>query len=526
MKHVLVPAMLIAALTVPLAAQPPARPPVRTGPQVIAPVEAEQNRPAEVFLIRSRTVLKIWQDYELKAGDVARNAVVISGNATIDGRVAGDLVVVLGDVRLGSTAVVEGTLVVTAGNATIASGAEVRQDLVVVGGILTAPPGFAPRGEHVAIGNAWLAERVRALVPWLTRGLLWGRLIVADLPWVWGVVAFFFIVSLVIALLLHEPVGRCAETLTVKPFSTFFVGLLTLLLAGPVSVLLAASIIGLVVVPFLWCALLLAWTIGKVGVARWLGRAILGRRDPETRLEGLQSFVIGAVVIYLLYWVPLVGLVTWALVGVLGLGAATLTFVAAVRRERPRAPAPTQPTAPPSPPAPPPAPLVPPLPPEPAIGGAATAFSSLGEPPPRVTSAGAAAIAPGGDLSLLPKASFLDRLAAFTLDAVLILLAVAMLNLRQDGGPFFVLFLGYCVAFWTWRGTTIGGIVCNLQVIRTNGQAVRFPDALVRALSSLFSFAALGLGVLWILRDDDRQAWHDKIAGTFVVRVPKAWALI
>ena len=34
-----------------------------------------------------------------------------------------------------------------------------------------------------------------------------------------------------------------------------------------------------------------------------------------------------------------------------------------------------------------------------------------------------------------------------------------------------------------------------------------------------------GIGFLWILRDPERQAWHDRIAGTFVVNVPRNWPI-
>jgi uncharacterized RDD family membrane protein YckC len=50
-------------------------------------------------------------------------------------------------------------------------------------------------------------------------------------------------------------------------------------------------------------------------------------------------------------------------------------------------------------------------------------------------------------------------------------------------------------------------------------------DALVRGLSSVFSLVVLGIGCFWILWDPERQAWHDKIAGTYVVRVPRNWPL-
>ena len=50
-------------------------------------------------------------------------------------------------------------------------------------------------------------------------------------------------------------------------------------------------------------------------------------------------------------------------------------------------------------------------------------------------------------------------------------------------------------------------------------------EALVRSLASIFSIGVLGIGCLWVLRDPEQQAWHDKIAGTFVVKVPRHWPL-
>lgn len=90
------------------------------------------------------------------------------------------------------------------------------------------------------------------------------------------------------------------------------------------------------------------------------------------------------------------------------------------------------------------------------------------------------------------------------------------------------LLLIYFIAFWTWKGTTVGGIVMKLRVVKTNGAPIEAADAIVRALAGVLSFAALGIGVLWILRNDDlaadgrpaRQGWHDKAVGTYVVKEP------
>ena len=129
------------------------------------------------------------------------------------------------------------------------------------------------------------------------------------------------------------------------------------------------------------------------------------------------------------------------------------------------------------------------------------------------------------NLALFPKATFLERLCAFALDVALVFIANGVLDLtRYDGGPILLL-LAYHIGFWTWKGTTIGGIICQLRVVRVNGGHLRFADALVRGLTSLFSIAALALGCLWILKDPERQSWHDKVAGTYVVKVPRNWPL-
>ena len=96
-----------------------------------------------------------------------------------------------------------------------------------------------------------------------------------------------------------------------------------------------------------------------------------------------------------------------------------------------------------------------------------------------------------------------------------------MLDLTRHDGYFPLMLLAYHVAFWAWKGTTLGGIICNLRVVGTHGGELRFVDALVRGLSSVFSIAALGIGCLWMLQDAERQMWHDKIAGTLVVKVPR-----
>ena len=89
-----------------------------------------------------------------------------------------------------------------------------------------------------------------------------------------------------------------------------------------------------------------------------------------------------------------------------------------------------------------------------------------------------------------------------------------------------LLFLAYFIGFYVWRGTTLGGLVLGLKVVRLDGRPIDFACALVRGLGAVFSGIAAGLGFFWCAWDTERQTWHDKLAGTVVVRVEKMQPLV
>ena len=76
------------------------------------------------------------------------------------------------------------------------------------------------------------------------------------------------------------------------------------------------------------------------------------------------------------------------------------------------------------------------------------------------------------------------------------------------------------------KGTTIGRIVLKLKAVRLDGQPITFPVALVRGLAAAFSVVVFFLGFLWIAWDKEKQSWHDKIADTALVRLPRTQSLV
>jgi uncharacterized RDD family membrane protein YckC len=75
----------------------------------------------------------------------------------------------------------------------------------------------------------------------------------------------------------------------------------------------------------------------------------------------------------------------------------------------------------------------------------------------------------------------------------------------------------YYIFFWTIAGQTPGKGIMGLRILPRRGGKLKLARAILRYLGYYLSIIPFGLGILWILVDDRRLAWHDKLAGTCVV---------
>lgn len=69
------------------------------------------------------------------------------------------------------------------------------------------------------------------------------------------------------------------------------------------------------------------------------------------------------------------------------------------------------------------------------------------------------------------------------------------------------------------NGKTLGGMVLGIRVVPADGGgSVSIGKALIRTVVAYISGLVLVLGYLWMLWDSNKQTWHDKAAGTYVVK--------
>ena len=516
-------------------------------------------------------VVSIGHSSHLESGQRADSVVSVFGSSTSDGE-AEDVVSVIGNTRVtgpvGDTAVavmgntfvdakVNGNVIAVLGNVELGPHAEVDGDVVAVLGRVDRDPAAVVHGsvQRIIDWDIGGATGFSGLNTWITHCLLLGRPLAftAGLGWAWTLALCLLAFYACLALMFRNGIDQCVHTLESQPGHTALAALLGILLTPVLLVLLCVTVIGIAAVPFAVGALFCMSLFGKAVMLAWLGGRITGRRFSSAGLPApghpAVAVLIGGAVALVLYVVPIVGFLVYKLLGFFGFGAVLYTLVLRVRARRAGGNPPAAVTggansggaSPPNS-----ATMAGPgwtapgwnadAAPAAAAAAANAGSAAVGGPPPASGpppfAAASSAPPPAAAASVspqitaaMPRAGFWVRMGALFLDILLVGFATSLLHTFGDHhllGDFHIVVLAiYGAVMWKLRGTTVGGIVFDLHVVRVDGRPLDWETAIVRALGCFLSLAVVFLGFIWIAFDDNRQAWHDKIAGTVVVRAKR-----
>ncbi|HKB91841.1 MAG TPA: polymer-forming cytoskeletal protein, partial [Opitutaceae bacterium] len=251
----------------------------------------------DVVAIRSKGVID---------GDVDGDVVCILSRVTINGHVNGDVVDILGSVRLGPDAVIDG------------------EKVAIIGAVTSVDQ----------VGNAKGGfGGVEQLQMWLEHALMHGRILAlhSSLRWVWvmmmGSIAFYAF----LALILRKPMDTCAAAFETSPGYSILCGVLILLMFPLVLALSAITVVGPIVLIF---ALPLVSLFGRATMMAFLGSRLTRLTAENNPLRHpFFGVLIGSAIALLLYLLPVVGVIVWALIGVLGLGSVVYAIIVAIRRK-------------------------------------------------------------------------------------------------------------------------------------------------------------------------------------------------
>lgn len=474
-----------------------------------APSTSDSAQRQHVHAHHGKDVVDIADDSVLEAGKEADSVVSVFGNTRVEGTVRSDVVSVFGNDYIDNN--VGGDAVSVFGNVELGPHAAIAGDVVTIFGELTRDPLATIGGESRSIFGRHLSAPT-GLRSWIEHCLIYGRplSLAGGLGWAWGVALSLLALYLCIAVVVRSGVESCVETFERHPGASILAALLAGLLTPLVLILLCVTIIGIAAVPFAVMGLVCIAFLGKTVILAWLGRAALRLRGTDasgthTVPHPALAVLVGGLIVLALYLVPFFGFLFYNLLGFLGFGAVVYTAILGLRARQDARTATASGRSGVSG-AMPPAGAVPP-----------TESSPAGGTPPPFAAAAAASPVVTADL---PRAGFWIRMIALLIDVVLVGACTHLLHSYSNAH--LVLLAAYGAIMWKLRGSTVGGIVFDLRVIRLDGRDMDWETAIIRALSCFLSLVVAGLGFFWIAFDPANQAWHDKIAGTVVVRVPKS----
>ncbi|HEX2854671.1 MAG TPA: RDD family protein [Opitutaceae bacterium] len=529
------------------------RPPKRSqGMRITRPSRSKDNR------------VIFFDDNHVRKGETVQgDAVAIMGDVQIDGDVQGNVVGAFGDVTINGT--VNGGVGSILGDITLGSKAKVNGDVIAYGtGEIHRHP------DAVVVGKVEVrsADESNVHVPasaaaWWSQALRLGRplAIGPHLGWIWGLTALAIGFYALLALVFPRAIRRCGDTLIHRPALSVLSALLGIISLPVLVVLLAITVVGILLIPFVPFTVVLCVLFGKAAICALIGRAI-----SNDRLHPALATIVGGLVLVLFYLIPVVGLLLSTLVGFLGFGCVICAMLTTQRQPVQGVPPMSEASSVTLHPPTRPAPMASPsmvnepttvAPPQSAgfgsvaaVAGAAASYVStpVGNvappvpppgsqtpsppppwsnppppPPPPVNPFTPPPVVPAFSAVGLPRVGFWLRLGALVIDLILIGVIFGPIG----AGAFIpVAIAAYAGIMWKTHGTTIGGLICGLRVVRLDDRPIDWPTAIVRALGCFVSLVVAGLGFVWVAFDDEKQSWHDKIAGTTVVRTPKAIPLV
>jgi len=132
-------------------------------------------------------------------------------------------------------------------------------------------------------------------------------------------------------------------------------------------------------------------------------------------------------------------------------------------------------------------------------------------------------------------AGFWIRLGALLIDSVIIFIVIVIPLSWIYGDAYWLsdqwvqgfwdLVLGRVVPivatiwFWLRFYATPGKMATKLKIVDARtGNKLTLSQAVIRYFAYIVSIVPLGLGFIWIGIDEKKQGWHDKLAGSVVIK--------
>ncbi|MFW5431537.1 MAG: RDD family protein [Methylophilaceae bacterium] len=82
-----------------------------------------------------------------------------------------------------------------------------------------------------------------------------------------------------------------------------------------------------------------------------------------------------------------------------------------------------------------------------------------------------------------------------------------------------LLLIAAIIALWAYKGATPGKMITKIKIVDAeSGNNISIGKSIIRYIGYIIGSIPLCLGFLWVAFDKKKQGWHDKMAGSVVVK--------
>ena len=248
------------------------------------------------FAAPADDIIKVKRDILISKEMVVNDVVVIHGSVTVYGRVEGNIVIVGGSLYL-------------------KEGAKVRGHVVIIGGEIVRDPTAEIAGKTTQI---YFPRFLPSLATFLTGGWIavWAAISVM-------VLLGFLGLAILLVALIPEHIGAAVSALERSFAAMLLWGVFWVIMIAPVAILLAISIVGIILIPLQVLLVALAFLIGYITSAIYIGRNVFIRFKKVS--PPFVDAILGILILYAVGFVPLFGAVIKAIFLIAGFGAVMTT---------------------------------------------------------------------------------------------------------------------------------------------------------------------------------------------------------
>ncbi len=136
----------------------------------------------------------------------------------------------------------------------------------------------------------------------------------------------FLFLALLVVIFFEKYLFKVAHVIEKKPWYSFFMGLLGLVLIVPIALLLVISIIGIFLIPIEVITILLMFLLGYISFAYLLGHKIFVHLKKQDSLA-IWKVLIGVTVLWFICWIPIIGWLIKLIIMILGFGGVITSFL-------------------------------------------------------------------------------------------------------------------------------------------------------------------------------------------------------